>query len=216
MRGAQQALRYSDFVKTLLITGGTGNLGSTVVRRLAQDYRCIVLYHAEAGWQALRKVVDVEGVAANLSDEADVKRAVDQCGEVYGLVHLVGGFAEGGVDAEESVWSNMMSLNLTTAATVIRAVLPHLTDGGRVVAISSYVTLKKRSGLAPYIVSKSALNALIEVLAIELRKRGITANAILPDALAEPAMREHVAETIAWLLSDSAAKVSGLLIPMVA
>jgi NAD(P)-dependent dehydrogenase (short-subunit alcohol dehydrogenase family) len=211
MPGAQQALRYSDFVKTLLITGGTGNLGSTVVGRLAREYRCVLLVHGEHELTA-----NVQAIRADLSNEAEVTRAFDQVGELYGLVHLVGGFAEGAADADASVWSNMMSLNLTAAVTLIRAARPHLADGGRVIAISSYVTLRKRSGLAPYIVSKSALNALIEVLAIELRPRRITANAILPDALAEPAMREHVAETILWLLSDAAANVTGALIPMVA
>jgi len=198
-------------VNTLLITGGTGNLGASVVARLARDYRCVDLYHGER-----RLAANVDAIRADLANESEVKRAFDQIGELYGLVHLVGGFAAGGVDSDASVWSQMVSLNLTAGVTAIRAALPHLVDGGRIVAISSYVSMVKKSGLAPYIVSKSAMNALIEVLAIELKHRRITANAILPDNLGDLSMRERVAETIAWLLSDAAANVTGALIPMLA
>lgn len=197
-------------MKTVVITGGTGNLGSAVVKRLAGEFRCIVVVRGEA-----KLAADVESVRVDLSNESDVKRAFDQIGELYGLVHLVGGFAAGGAESDADVWAQMVSLNLTTAVNAVRAALPHLIDGGRIVAISSYVSLAKKAGLAPYIVSKSALNVLIEVLAIELKSRRITANAILPDALAAPEMRERVAESIVWLLSDAAAHVTGSLIPMV-
>jgi NAD(P)-dependent dehydrogenase (short-subunit alcohol dehydrogenase family) len=198
-------------VRTLLITGGTGNLGSAVVKRLAGEFRCVGVVHGEP-----KLAANVESVRADLSNESEVTRAFDQIGELYGLVHLVGGFAAGGAESGAEVWAQMVSLNLTTAVNAVRAALPHLIDGGRIVAISSYVSLAKKAGLAPYIVSKSALNSLIEVLAIELKSRRITANAILPDALAAPEMRERVAESIVWLLSDAAANVTGSLIPMVA
>ena len=72
---------------------------------------------------------------------------------------------------------------------------------------------------------KSALNALVQVLAAEERSNGITANAVLPDSMATPAMLqstdaaklvplERVSETIAFLLSDAAAGTSGALIPI--
>jgi NAD(P)-dependent dehydrogenase (short-subunit alcohol dehydrogenase family) len=212
-------------MRSILITGGTGGLGTAVVTRLARDYRCVVLYHGEASWQALRRDVEVEGIAADLTDETALARAVGGVGELYGVVHLVGGFATGGVASRGSVWSKMLSLNLITAVNVIRAALPQLVDGGRIVAISSLATVAKPAGIAPYVVSKSALNALIEALAVEVKDRRITANALLPDALGTPAMRasagstplvpiEHVAETIAWLLSDAASELTGALIPL--
>lgn len=209
-------------MKTILITGGTGGLGTAVVRRLAADYRCVVLYHGREGFDALRKVVDVEGVPADVSNDADVTRAVASIGELYAVVHLVGGFAMGD---DAATWSKMISLNVTAATNVMRAAIPRIVRGGRIVAISSSATLARPSGLSAYVVSKSALNALIEVLAAELEERGITVNALLPSALATPAMKsqgdsaklvpiERVAESIAWLLSDAAANVSGALIPL--
>jgi NAD(P)-dependent dehydrogenase (short-subunit alcohol dehydrogenase family) len=81
--------------------------------------------------------------------------------------------------------------------------------------------------MAAYVASKSALNAYIEVLANELRPRRITANAIAPSALATPAMLqtmapellvplERVGETIAFLLSDSAASITGQVLELTA
>ena len=203
-------------MKTIVITGGTGLLGTAVVSRLSRQYRCVVLYHGQEGWQALRRVVDVEGIPADLANEADVTRAFEKCGEIHGVVHLVGGFAPG--DAPET-WSKMLALNLMTAVTVTRAGSPHLANRGRIIAVSSQATLEKPAGLSAYIASKSALNALIQVLAVELKERQITANALLPGALGkagEPGKVpiERVAGTIAWLLSDEAANVTGALLPM--
>lgn len=209
-------------VKTVLITGGTGGLGTAVVQRLARDYRCVALYHGREGFDALRKVVDVEGVPADVSNESEVNRAVSSAGDLYAVVHLVGGFAMGN---DAATWSKMIALNLTSAVTVIRAALPRLAHGGRIVAISSSATLDRPSGLPAYVVTKSALNALIEVLAIELRKSNITVNALLPSSLGTPAMKDQldanklvpidrVGEMIAWLLSDPAANVTGALFPL--
>ena len=209
-------------MKTILITGGTGGLGTAVVQRLASEYRCVVLYHGQEAFDALRKVVAVDGVSADVSNAAHVTRAVSSIGELYAVVHLVGGFAMGD---DEATLSKMLSLNVTAAANVMRAAIPGISRGGRIVAISSSATLDRPAGLSAYVVSKSALNALIEVLAAELKDRGITANALLPSALATPAMKsqgggaklvpiERVADTIAWLLSDAAANVTGTLIPL--
>lgn len=193
-------------MKTLIVTGGTGDLGSVVVERLARDYRCVLL---------TREMADA-------TDAAQVATAIDalvkQHGAPYGLVHLVGAFAMGG-DAE--TWSRMIAVNATAAAAAFSAVTPHLTSPGRIVAVSSYATLTKPAGLSAYVASKAALNALVEVLAADLKARRITVNALLPTSMDTPANsglnlvpRAEVAEAIRWLLSEPAASTSGALIPM--
>jgi NAD(P)-dependent dehydrogenase (short-subunit alcohol dehydrogenase family) len=201
-------------MRSLVITGGTGGLGTEVVRRLSLDYHCIVLGHAQV----------------DLTNEESVRKAFEKIGEdvgqIYGLVHLVGGWAGGSVRKTSlETWSKMLALNTTAAFLAMRGALPHLTNPGRIVAISSITSLKIAGGSAAYAVAKSALNALVQVIAAEERANGITANAILPDSLATPAMLEstdasklvpleRVAETIAFLLSDAAAGTSGTLIPI--
>jgi NAD(P)-dependent dehydrogenase (short-subunit alcohol dehydrogenase family) len=205
-------------MRTLVITGGTGGLGSAVVRRLAGDYRCIVLYRSHP------PPTGIEGIAADLTDETSVKQAFAEAGAIYGLVHLAGGFAAGRVEETSlETWSKMVEVNLTAAFLAIREALPHLSRPGRIVAVSSIATLTRGAGSAAYTVSKSALNTLIEVVAKE--NPGIAANALLPGAMATPAMLrttpapdlvplELVAETIAFLLSDQGASITGTLIPL--
>ncbi len=187
-------------MKTLMITGGTGGLGSVVVRKLEREYRCVLLRHAE---------VDLE-------DEASVRAAVGRVEAPYGLVHLAGGWAGGAVSATDGeTWRKMIGLNLNASFFVIREALQRLTRPGRIVAISSIATRDRLADSAAYTVSKTALNSLIEMTAAEVAGTGITANALLPATL-DARLRESVAEAIVFLLSDAAANVNGALIPVTA
>jgi len=219
--------------RTLLITGGTGGLGTTVVARLARDYRCVVLFNSQDGFDALRKdVPGVDGVQADLSDEESVRAAIAQAcersGALYGLVHLAGGYAAGRVSQTPTeTWQRMIGLNLTASFVVVREALATMKRDapGRIVAISSDATLSRAAGSAAYTISKSGLNLLIELTAAELTGSGITANALLPGTLDTAASRkampdarrvplDSVAEAIAFLLSDAASRISGALIPL--
>jgi NAD(P)-dependent dehydrogenase (short-subunit alcohol dehydrogenase family) len=197
--------------RTLLITGGTGDLGHEVVRRLARDYRCLVLYRSEESWIRLREAVPGENVVGVEEPRQE---------PLYGLVHLAGAFT---MKSGPDDFRKMLDANLFSFVRVYDRAKENLVDGGRIVAVSSAATLTKPPGMAAYVAAKSALNATIEVLANELRPRGITANAILPTTLATPANASfggrkvptgNVAETIAFLLGESAASISGQLIAL--
>ena len=211
-------------MRTLIVTGGTGGLGSTVVGRLSRDYHCVLLHRGETA--------NRDGFQADLTDEASVRAAigtsVDRFGAPYGLVHLAGGFASGAVtETSSETWSSMIGLNLTSSFIVIRECLAHMKRDlpGRIVAISSAATRTKLASAAAYTISKTGLNVLIELTAAELAGSAITANALVPGALDTPAVRkampdaklvplDHVADTIAFLLSDAAASINGALIPL--
>src|SRR5262245_35701107 len=196
-------------MKTLIVTGGTGGLGTAVVDRLSRDYRCVLLRHAQV----------------DLTDERSVRSALASIEAPYGLVHMAGGYAGGAVSETSSDdWQRMIGLNLTSSFLVIRETLARMRRDapGRIVAISSEATLAKYAGAAAYTVSKTGLNTLIEMTAKELAGTPITVNALLPGTLDTPASRaampdarrvplDRVADTIAFLLSDSGASISGAL-----
>ncbi|HVE72183.1 MAG TPA: SDR family NAD(P)-dependent oxidoreductase [Thermoanaerobaculia bacterium] len=205
-------------MRTLLITGATGGLGSEIVPLLSSGYECIALSRSGAG-----------GVKADLSDPASVRSAVRSIGKpVYGLVHLAGGYAPGSIaETTDDTWSSMLALNLTAAFVAVRETLAVMDrdSAGRIVVIGSEASLSKAAGNVAYTVAKSGLNVLIELAAKELRGTPITANALLPTALDTPAMRgampreklvplSKVGESLLFLLSDAASHISGALIPL--
>lgn len=223
--------------RSLLITGGTGGLGTAVVRQLIAEYTCYVLYRSEQAWQSLIQEVGaserLHGLKADLADADAVRRSVEQIrrtsGPLYGLVHLAGGFEMGSVqETTLESWNNLLTTNLTAAFTVIQAVLPQMREqnAGRIITIGSSVVAGRPGGLAGYVVSKAALNALTEVVANELKDTRITANILLLGSLATPSMLQHMsseqlvplespAYTIAFLLSDVGGHISGASIPVV-
>ena len=199
-------------MKTLIVTGGTGGLGTAVVARLSRDYNCVLLRHSQV----------------DLMDERSVRDALASIDAPYGLVHMAGGYAGGAVSETSSDdWQRMIGLNLTSSFLVIRETLARMRRDapGRIIAISSAAAISKFAGAAAYTVSKTALNTLIELTAAELAHTPITVNALLPGTLDTPASAaampdaprvplDRVAETIAFLLSDAAASITGALIPL--
>jgi NAD(P)-dependent dehydrogenase (short-subunit alcohol dehydrogenase family) len=184
-------------MKRLLITGGTGGLGSAVVPRLSREYDCILMNRGETP-------------------------AID--GSLFGVIALAGAFAAG---SSTEVAQQMIEANLYSFTRAVDFASPRLEDGGRIVAISSAASLTQPAGLAAYTASKSALNACILTLAHDLAARRITANALLPTVLATAPMRaqmaanqlvplDRVAEWIAFLLSDNGSGVTGQLITLAA
>lgn len=223
--------------RTLIITGGTGGLGSAVVHHLLADYRCVVLFHSQAGFDALRASSgeaspNLEGVHADLTNESSVQAALAEIGRrfgaPYGLVHLAGGFASGKVSETSSeTWERMLALNATSAFLMIRETLALMPRdrAGRIIAISSQASLTADANSAAYTISKSALNLLVALTAKELKGSPITANVLAPGSLDTEATREampdahriplsSISATIGFLLSDAAADISGAVIPL--
>jgi NAD(P)-dependent dehydrogenase (short-subunit alcohol dehydrogenase family) len=100
--------------------------------------------------------------------------------------------------------------------------------GGRLVNVSSRAAALPAGGTVAYTVSKSAVSALTQALAVELGPDAILVNAVLPSTIDTPANRaamptaehdrwpkpEEIARTIAWLISPGQTVTSGALIPV--
>ena len=222
-----------------IVTGGTGALGQAVVMRLLVDGMTVcVPFVVDAEDEALRarargmgdrlltRRADVTDPAAVETFVATVVRAH---GRIDALVAGVGGFAGGGlIDTDRATWDRMLALNLTSAYTTARAVLPGMraAGAGRVVLVASRAALAPSGGFIAYTVAKAAIVTLVQALAQEVREFGITVNAVAPSTMDTPGNRaampdsdrkgwvpvESVAAAIAWLAAEESAHVTGTVV----
>lgn len=228
--------------RNVLITGGTGILGSAVTKAfLAKDDNVAVTYLFDDEVDRFKQhnpeiCEDVTFLFANVTEEDEVhqtiKTFINQFGHLDILVNIVGGFV-GGIPAaelEQDRWDFMMNLNLKSVFLCCKTVIPHMTKrgSGKIVNVSARAGLKGESGLSAYCVSKGGVRTLTEALAAEVMDSGINVNCIMPSIMDTPMNREampdedhsrwvktdDVAKVICFLTSEDASVINGAAIPV--
>jgi NAD(P)-dependent dehydrogenase (short-subunit alcohol dehydrogenase family) len=228
--------------RVAIVTGGTGALGQAITANLLESGAIVAIPYAVAeeraaleGQLAPDRRARLLAIAADVTDEAAVGKFVqavrDRHGRVDAIVNAVGGFAGGDLVSTSLLeWERMMSLNLTSAVIACRAVLPGMiaAASGRIVNIASRAVIPPQGGFIAYTVSKTAVITLTQALAQEVKRHGITVNAVLPSTMDTPANRRampdadrsgwvgtaDVARVVAFLLSEQAAAVTGAAVPV--
>jgi len=175
--------------KVVLITGGAGALGQTVVPAFVSTGASVIL-----GDRTPVQVPGITALKADFTDQTQVRNLVDEVigtsGRLDALINLVGGFATGRlVETDVSLWQRMLTMNLTSAFLLSQAVLPSMLQHGqgRIVHVAARAALEPFAGAAAYIVSKAGLIGLIRTLSAELEGSGVTVNAVLPSTIDTPA-----------------------------
>jgi NAD(P)-dependent dehydrogenase (short-subunit alcohol dehydrogenase family) len=216
----------------VLVAGGTGALGTAVVRELVgAGYSVVATWIVPEERERLASLA-VELVEADLFDAAAAELAVAAVDDLEAVVNLVGGFSAGlrvhETDPED--FERMIRLNLTPAFMLARAAMPRMVDrgGGAFVGVSARPALRPFAGAAGYITGKAAVLALIQALDAEYRDGGVRCNAILPSVIDTPANRaaqpdadwsrwvppEDIAKVVRFLVSEESAPTSGAAIPV--
>jgi NAD(P)-dependent dehydrogenase (short-subunit alcohol dehydrogenase family) len=224
--------------RSVVITGGTGGLGTAVVGALiAAGAACHVPYRAEADAQTFRhrdhKQVTLHP-QIDLTNEDAVGSFYQQISNLWASIHLAGGFAPGRIAATgKSVLASQLDVNVMTCYLCCRAAVMAMaahSGGGRIVNVAARPALEWRSGagMTAYAASKAAVAALTVALAEEVAKDNVLVNAVAPSILDTPANRkampkadytlwpkvEDVAQTILFLASTSNTVASGAIIPV--
>jgi len=226
--------------RVALVTGGSGALGQAIVHRFLRDGDTVcVPYIVDAERAHLEASLDAATTPrvtlkrCDVTDDAAMTRlagaVVERHRRIDVLVTGVGGFAGGGlVETDRATWDRMLAMNLTSAFTAARAVVPHMlaAGAGRVVMIASRAVVPPAGGFIGYTVAKAGVIALMQALAQEMKGRGVTVNAVAPSTMDTPANRAtmpavdpkgwvpvaDVAEAIAALAAESAGHVTGTLL----
>jgi NAD(P)-dependent dehydrogenase (short-subunit alcohol dehydrogenase family) len=228
--------------KTVVITGGTGGLGSALVRRLIhKDYRLAVTYLMPDEAKAFESQFEVDEKKVMLTRvdctnpeavNSYIKEVNDRWGGIHGLCSLVGGWA-GGRDVEETDdvrFERMLDLNLRSAFYAVRAALPHLKEAawGRIVLVGSRGAVDYFEAQAAFNIAKAGVAALGQSVATELDGSGVTANVLMPSVIDTPATRrslpyadyvnwptpDEIAAVAEFILGEDSGVINGALIPV--
>jgi NAD(P)-dependent dehydrogenase (short-subunit alcohol dehydrogenase family) len=222
----------------VVVTGGTGALGTAVVEALLEAGAvCHVPYldAAEAGRFAFRGHERVKLIATvGLTDEAAVAALFREVPKLWASIHIAGGFAMSPVgETTKADLMHQVDMNFVTAFLCCSAAVNAMTrtgEGGRIVNVATRPALEWRlgAGMAAYTASKAAVAALTVALAEEVVKAGILVNAIAPSTMDTPANRkampkadhdawakvDEVAATILFLASPENRVTRGAVVPV--
>jgi len=232
----------SDFSgKHVVVTGGTGALGSAVVGALLEaGARCTVSFvHLGEAQRFAHSEHDMVKLVAvtDLADEAAVAKLYDgvtASGGLWASIHLAGGFAAGKVaETDKPALMAQLDGNLVTCFLCCRAAVAAMLaggQGGRIVNVAARPALEQRSGagMTAYTVAKAGVAALTSALAEEVARDGILVNAVAPSIMDTPANRaamakadfddwpkvEEVAATILFLASAENTVSRGAVVPV--
>lgn len=201
--------------KRALVTGGSRGIGAAIARRLAAEGADVALTYtasADAAEQVVAEIVKggrkALAIRADNRAAAAVEAAVNQAAEALGgldiLVNNAGIFLAATVEEFSLAdFDETIAVNLRAPFIAVRAALPHMGEGGRIIAIGSNLAIRSpHEGLAAYSASKAAIAAMSQALARDLGPRGITVNTVHPgstDTDMNPADGEHAGPQIALM-----------------
>lgn len=192
-----------------LITGGATGIGrTTAIRLAAQGAHVVVNCKDDEQREDAQAVVDeiraaggrAEFVVADVSDPAAIRRLFVEAIAILGGLDMVVSNAAGGqairtiAETTEEEYDRVMTTNARGQFFVMQEAARRISDGGRIVVLSSSTVLSPYPGTASYGGAKRAAELYAQVLAAELGERDITVNVVAPGPTNTPMMQAQNSE----------------------
>ncbi|KIM26289.1 hypothetical protein M408DRAFT_194844 [Serendipita vermifera MAFF 305830] len=180
--------------KVAIVTGSARGIGASIATTLAKEGANVVINYvspsSKARAEEVGKTVRSAGSEA-LVVQADlaslealdllVKKTVERFGKIDILVNN-GGVAEvqpiGTIIPE--AYQRIFDINVRATIFLSQAAVGHMSDGGRIINISSIAAQQANPGIAVYSASKAAIESITRVMAVELRDKGVRVTAVNP------------------------------------
>lgn len=172
--------------KVAVITGGNSGIGYATAKQFKEQGATVIITGRRK--EAIEKAVSELGVHAIVADQSrvsDIENLVSKVKEDFGQVDIL--FINAGIaglgtieQATEILYDDIMNINLKGAYFTLSRFIPILKDGASVVFLSSNTASMSGAGSSIYSSSKTALNAVMRIAAVELAPRKIRVNSVSP------------------------------------
>lgn len=228
--------------KTALVTGASRGIGAAIAETLSRDGAHVICLDVPAQGDDLAAVANRIGGSAlqlDITAEDAPQRIIDHVTERHGGVDVV--VHNAGITRDKTIarmdqqqWDAVLAVNLRAQERINEALLADgspLRPGGRLVGVASISGIAGNVGQANYAASKAGVIGLVQALAPEAARRGVTINAVAPgfietkmtaavplvireagrrmNSLSQGGQPVDVAETIAWFANPASAGVNG-------
>lgn len=189
-------------MSTVLITGGTGAIGTAVAEEFAKTDDVIFTYNTgrEQARSLMRKL-NCSCTNMDITDNNSVNEAVQGILREYGHIDILVNNAgisliKPFLDTSCDDWRHMIDVNLTGVFNVTKAVTPSMVSrkSGAIVNISSVWGVYGASCEVAYSAAKAGVIGFTKALAKELGLSGITVNAIAPGVIDSPMNIAHLSK----------------------
>jgi 3-oxoacyl-[acyl-carrier protein] reductase len=227
--------------KVAIVTGAKQGIGLGIAQDLAKaGYNIVISDINQGDCDNTTNQIKVEGdnvigIACDVSNKSQVdnliSQTIQQLGRVDVLVNNAGIYPfKAFQEIQEEDWDKVLDVNLKGIFLTSQSVSKVMSEGGRIINISSIASIIGFQGLTHYCASKGGVNSLTRVLALELAAQNITVNAVLPGAIATPGAQmpedtkqqtianiplqrignpEDIANIVTFLASDKSSYITG-------
>lgn len=204
-------------MKTVIITGASGNLGKACVEKFLQEGYKVIVTVTPGKTLGFEVTGTVETFEADLTNEESVEKVIaniiKQSITIDAALLLVGGYAPGGIkETDGAVVKKMVNLNFDTAYFVARPLFQQMllqANGGRLIFVGARPALSAKDAKKSlgYALSKSLLFKLADVLNEEGSASNVTASVVVPSTIDTPQNRQSMpkADFAAWVKPEEIA-----------
>jgi hypothetical protein len=186
--------------KAAIITGGDSGIGRAVALAFAREGADILISYLEeeeSDAQQTAWAVEESGKRAvkmpgDISEEAYcqsvIARAVEEFGQVDVLVNNAAYQMtfDGITEIPSDLLLHTFKTNIIAMFWLCKATLPHMTEGGSIINVSSIQAYQPSPPLLPYSATKGAIVTFTKGLAQEVIQKGIRVNAVAPGPVWTP------------------------------